>query len=130
MLFTGIFEIYNLVSIIQSDRPGLGSIQGRIGLLGSNLSNNFKDTFMSKTTQGDTSEDGSKQSKRPRASHAGQGGNTGNGLQRGEHVYHDRQVVDTFTRAGYTLESNDEDENGWAPLNQVKQPTPLSVGLN
>jgi len=74
MLFTGIFEIYNLVSIIQSDRPGLGSIQGCIGLLGSNLSNNFKDTFMSKTTQGDTSEDGSRQSKRPRASHAGQGG--------------------------------------------------------
>jgi hypothetical protein len=28
------------------------------------------------------------------------------------------------------LESNDEDENGWAPLNQVKQPSTLSVGLN
>jgi hypothetical protein len=43
-----------------------------------------------------------------------EGDNTDNGLRRGEHVYQDRRVVDAFTRAGYTLESNDEDENGWA----------------
>jgi hypothetical protein len=109
MLFTAMFEIYNLVSMIQSDRPELGSIKGRIGLLGSDLSKNFNDTFMSKMIEG---------------------GNAGNDLWRGEHVFHDLQVVDAFTRAGYTLESNDEDENGWAPLNQVKQPKTLSVGLN
>jgi hypothetical protein len=51
-------------------------------------------------------------------------------MRRGEHVYHDRQVVDAFTRAGYTLESNEEDENGLAPLDQVKQPSTLSVDLN
>jgi hypothetical protein len=89
-LLTAIFEIYNLVSIIQSDRPELGSIQEHIGLLSSHLSKNFNDTFMS------------------------EGDNTDNGLRRGEHVYQDRRVVDAFTRAGYTLESNDEDENGWA----------------
>jgi hypothetical protein len=60
----------------------------------------------------------------------GQGDNTGNGMRRGEHVYHDRQVVDVFTRAGYTLESNEEDENGLAPLDQVKQSSTLSVDLN
>jgi hypothetical protein len=102
------FEIYNLVSIIQSDRPELGNIQERIGLLSSDLSKNFKDTFMSKSTHCDTD----------------------NGLRDGEHVYHDRQVVDAFTRAGYTLESNDEDEDGWELLNKVKQPSTLSVDLN
>ena len=88
--------------MIQSDRSELGSlsIQERIGLLGSDLSKNFNDTFLSKRMRGD---------------------NTGNGLRRGEHVFHDLQVVDAFTRAGYTLESNDEDENGWAPLNQVTE---------
>ncbi len=48
-----------------------------------------------------------------------QGGNTGNGLRRGKHIFHDLQVVDAFTRAGYTLESNDEDENGWVPLDCI-----------
>jgi hypothetical protein len=123
-------EIYNLVSLIQSDRPELPSIKDRIMLLGPDLEKNFKDTFMSKRTQGDTGEDATRPPKRARVSHAGQGDNTGNGVQRGEHIYHDRQVIDAFTRAGYTLESNDEDENGWAPLNQVKQPTTPSVGLN
>jgi hypothetical protein len=94
--------------MIQSDRPELGSMQDLIGLLSADISKNFSDTFMSKRTHGDT----------------------GNGLRRGEHVYHDREVVDAFTRAGYTLESNDEDENGWAPLNQVKQPSTPSVDLN
>ena len=97
------FEIYNLVSIIQSDRPVLGSIQERkIGLLSSDIYKNIESTFMSKQTHG---------------------------LRRGEHVYHDRQVVDAFTRAGYTLESNDEDENGWAPLIQVNQSS-TRVNLN
>jgi hypothetical protein len=74
----------------------LASIQERIGLLSSDLSKYFEETFMSKQTHDhDTGED----------------------------VYYDRQVVDAFTRAGYTLLSNDEDENGWAPLIQVKQPS-------
>lgn len=81
-------------------------MKNRIGLLSSELSKNFSETFI------------------------GQAGNTGNALRRGEHVYHDRQVVDAFTQAGYTLESNDEDEDGWAPLNQVKQMGTLSVDLN
>lgn len=62
----------------------------------------FEETFMSKRTHDDT---------------------------RGD-VYYDRQVLDAFTRAGYTLESDDEDENGCAPLIQVKQTSTLSVNLN
>ena len=110
-LFAAIFELYNLVSIIHSDEPVPGSNQERIGLLGSDVDKNFQDTFTSKRTHGDTSGDA-------------------NGLRRGENVYHDPQVVDAFTRAGYTLESNDEDENGWAPLIQVKQSSTLSVSLD
>jgi len=81
---------------------------------------------MSKRTHGDTSEGETKGTKRSRAS---QRDNSGKGLRRGD-VYHDHQVVDAFARAGYTLQSNEEDENGWAPLNQVKQPGTLSVDLN
>ena len=99
---------YNLASTIPSDRPELGETQDRIALLSTELSMNFNDTFVSKRTHCDT----------------------GDGLRRGEHVYEDRQVVDAFTRVGFTLGSNDEDENGWAPLNQVKQPSTLSVNLN
>jgi hypothetical protein len=54
------FKIYNLVSLIQSDRLELGSIKDHIRLLGSDLSKNFKDTFMSKRMQGDTGEDATK----------------------------------------------------------------------
>jgi len=79
-------------------------MQERIRLLNSEVSDNFKDTFTSN--------------------------NTDSGLQYGDRVYHDCQVVDAFTRAGYTLESNDEDEDGWAPLDQVSQPSTLSVDLN
>jgi hypothetical protein len=76
-------------------------MENRIRLLNQELSANFNDTFMWKRT-----------------------------CDTGEDVYHDRQVVDAFTRAGYTLKSNDEDENGLAPLNQVKQPSTLSLGLS
>lgn len=89
------FELYNLALTIPSEV----SEGGRIASLKSDLLENFKESF-SKRTRDDT----------------------GDGLQRGGQVYHDCQVVDAFTRAGYTLESNDEDENGWAPLNQVNQP--------
>jgi hypothetical protein len=75
-------------------------MKNRIELLDSELLKNFDETFM------------------------------GNALRRGEYAYHDRQVVDAFTQAGYTLESNDEDEDGWAPLNQVKQTGTVSVDLN
>jgi len=70
-------------------------MERRIGLLNSAVSKNFNDVFMSR------------------------GGNTGNGSRRGEHVYHG-QVVDAFAREGYMLESNDEDEKGWGPLDQLK----------
>jgi len=85
---------------------------------------------MLKRTHDDAREDAIGPSKRARISYGGQGGNTGNALRRGEHVYHDRQVVDAFTQAGYTLESDDEDEDGWVPLNQVKQTDTLSIDLN
>lgn len=131
-LFTAIFEIYNLASIIQSDKSDLGLMKNRIGLLSSELSKNFNETFTLKLkrTHGDAGEDATNPPKRTRLSYGGQGGNTGNALRHGEHVYHDPQVVDAFTQAGYTLESNDEDEDGWAPLNQVKQTGTLSVDLN
>jgi hypothetical protein len=51
-------------------------------------------------------------------------------LRRGEHVYHDRQVVDAITRAGYKLESYDDDEIFLEPMNEVKQPSTMSVDLN
>jgi hypothetical protein len=80
-------------------------------------------------TLDDPGEDGTNP-KRFRGGCGGQEGNTGNGEQDGEQVYHDCQVVDALTRAGYTSESNDEDENGWVPLDQVSQPSTLSVDLN
>jgi hypothetical protein len=80
--------------MIQSDRTELGGMKDRIDLLSQELLKNFDETFMSKRTLKRTHTD--------------------------EHVYDDRQVVDAFTQAGYTLESDDEDEDGWAPLNQVK----------
>ena len=86
---------------MKSDRLKLEGMGDRIRLLNQELSANFDDTFMSKRTC-DTSED----------------------------VYNDRQVVNAFTRAGYTLESNNEDENGLVPLSQVKQPSTLSVDLS
>jgi hypothetical protein len=101
------FEIYNLVSMIQSDRPELGSIQERIESISSDFSKNFNNTFI-----------------------------TGNGLRRDEHVYQDRQVVDAYTRAGYRLESNDEDEidshaviklAGWGAKGLVVHPLAVCV---
>ncbi len=112
--------------MIRSDRPPPESVQRRIKLLKFELWKNFADSFMSKLskrTKDDTDGD-------DRSIKRSKGGNTGNSSRHGEHVYHDHQVVDAFTRAGYTLESNDEDENGWAPLNQVKQPSTLSIDLN
>jgi hypothetical protein len=121
--------MYNLVSIVQSDRFELGNIQQLIGLLSSDISKNFKDGFTTKRTHNDTGEDEAGSAKRSRRSHRDQRGN-GNGLQHGEHVYDDRQVVDAFTRAGYKLESNDENENGWEPLNKVKRPSTLTVDVD
>jgi hypothetical protein len=110
-LFEAMFELYNLVSIIQSDKPEPGDIEEHIESLNSYISDNFHDTLYSKSMPRDADEDG-------------------NSLQYGEHVYEDPEVVKGFTRAGFTLESNDEDEDGWAPLNQVKQRHMLSVDLN
>jgi hypothetical protein len=95
-------------------------MRDRIELLGAEVSRNFKRTFTSERTQGDADEGGTKPTKRARTSCGGQGGN---GLQRGEHPYYGRLVVDVFKRAGYTLGSNDKDENGWALLNKVMQPS-------
>jgi hypothetical protein len=100
------FELYNLVSIMQSGRPEPGNIEKRIKLLTSYISDNFHETMYSND------------------------GEDRNSLQYGEHVYEDPEVVKGFTRAGFTLESYDEDKDGWAPLNQVKQRRTLSVDLN
>jgi hypothetical protein len=100
-LFTAMFEIYNLVSIIRRDRPEPSGTHDLIDSLNSHLEKDFKETFISK--RGSTDD--------------------------GERVYHDPQVIDAFRRAGYTLRSDDEDEDGWAPLNRVKQSSTLSVDL-
>jgi hypothetical protein len=123
------FELYNLVSIIQGDGPEPGNIEDRIKSLTSYISNNFHETLYSKKTHRDADEGGNNPAKRNRVGE-GQGRNIGLGLRYGEHVYEDPEVVKGFTRAGYTLESNDEDEDGWAPLNQVEQRRMLSVDLN
>jgi hypothetical protein len=107
------FEIYNLISIIQSDRPEGGGIEERIRTLASEIKSNFPHTLKLKRTQRDTDED-----------------SVGLGLRCGEDVYQDRQVVESFTRAGYTLESNDKNENGWELVDEVKQRSTLSVDLN
>jgi hypothetical protein len=66
----------------RTSKTGQPSKLDLIALLSSELSMDFNDTFMSKRTHCDT----------------------GDGLRRGEHVYKDHQVVDIFTRAGFTLE--------------------------
>ena len=125
------FENYNLVSMIHNDTLALGNIRERIGSLNSDIQNEYKDAFTSKKTNGDAGGDVTTPSKRPRG---GQGGITGNGMRCDEHVYDDLQVVDAFTRAGYTLESytlesDDEEKCRWTPVNRVKQPRILFVGL-
>ena len=100
-----------MLSVIQSDRPELPGTRQLISLLKSDVQNHFKHIYMS---------------------------NTGNVLRPGEHVrvYDDSQVVDAITRAGYKLESydgdEDEDEDGirLEPMNEVKQPSTMSVDLN
>ena len=95
--------MYNLLSVILSDTPELPNTRRFINLLKSDIRKVYKKTFTS---------------------------NTGNALRHGEDVYHDRQVVDAFTRAGYKLESYDDDEIRWEPMNEVKQPSTMSVDLN
>jgi hypothetical protein len=119
-LFKAIFELYNLVAIMQSGKPEPGNIEARIQSLTAYISNNYNEALTSKKTPRDADEDGNNPAKRS-CVREGQGGNIGLGLQYGEHVYEYPEVVKGFTRAGYTLESNDEDEDGWSPLNQVKQ---------
>jgi hypothetical protein len=96
--------MYNLLSIILNDIPELPDTRRTISLLKSDIRQNFKNTFTSKRTQPNT----------------GEGGN----------VYHDRQVVGAFTRAGYKLESYDDDGILLEPINKVKQPSTMSVDLN
>ena len=99
--------MYNLLSVIQSDRPELPGTRELISLLKSDVRKHFKPTYMS---------------------------NTGDVLRPGEHlrVYDDSQVVDAITRAGYKLESYDEDEDGirLEPMNEVKQPSTMSIDFN
>ena len=117
-LFDVMFQLYNLASTI----PDEVSQVKRIASLSPDILANYKEAFTGTRTFDDSGENRTVPTKRTRGGHGGKGGNTGNGLQHSEEVYHDREVVDAFTRAGYTLESNDEDENGWTPLNQVNQP--------
>jgi hypothetical protein len=105
------FELYNLASATATDELDVKSRQ-LIKLLNTDLAKQFPDAF---TLNSDTGEGGSSPKKRPR-----QNPNTGNGLGDSGHVYHDRLVVDEFTRAGYTLESNDEYDPDWVPINKVK----------
>jgi hypothetical protein len=91
-------EMYNFASIIASTRDSSGSpdIRGQIKTLNDDLSKNFKDTYMSKRDNAD------------------------NDLSCSEDVFEDSTVVDTLAGDGIALESDDEDEYGLTPLNQVK----------
>ena len=97
-----------MLSVILSDRPELPETSRIIDLLKSDVKKVYKDTFTSRRTHPDT----------------------GNALRHCGHVYHDREVVDAFTRAGYKLESYDDDEIRLEPMNEVKQPSTMSVDLN
>jgi hypothetical protein len=120
--------MYNLLSVILSDAPELPDTRRTLRLLQSDIEATFKTTFSPpKRRRPDSGEGGTGPNKR---SDTGRGGNTGNALRHGEHVYQDRQVVDAFTQAGYKLESYDDDEISFQPINKVKQPSTMSVDLN
>jgi hypothetical protein len=120
-LFQAMFEIYNLISIIQSDKPEGGGIKEYIQTPASKIKSNFPHTLKSKRTQCDTNEDGGNPALPPKQGHGGQWCNVGLGLWYGEDVYQDHQVVKSFTWARYILELSDKNKNGWEWVDQVKQ---------
>jgi hypothetical protein len=120
-LFEALFEIYNLASVIRHDKSRLNAAHSRIPKLKTDITKNFKDKFTStKRTHNGTDDGETGSTKRSRTNPRSQGGHVSSGIQHGEHVYDICDVAKAFAKAGYVLESNGEDENGWAPLNEVK----------
>ena len=114
------FKLYNLVLIMESDGSEPGDTKADIQSLNTYILENFCETLYLKTTHCDADEDGNSPTKR-NCAHGAQADDIGLGIQYDKHVYKGPKVVKGFTRAGFMLELNDEDEDGWALLNQVKQ---------
>ena len=76
---------------------------------------NFQDTFTgtNKTHKNDPT-------KQLRTNNGNRGGRVGGDTHQDDDVYDNYEVSQTFTEAGYSLESSGEDENGWALLNEVQ----------
>jgi hypothetical protein len=126
-LFEAMFEIYNLKSVVRTDQSRLEAARSRIPQLKTEITRDFKDTFTTtKRAQNGTNDDGTP-NKRSRTNAGNQGGHVGGGIQDGEHVYDIYEVAEAFAKAGYALEANGEDENGWAPLNEVKATKHLGI---
>jgi hypothetical protein len=114
-LFETLFELYNLSSAVRNDQAKLESARHRIAKLKIEITKNFQDTFTG--TKKTRNKDPTKQS---RTNNGNRGGHAGGDTEHGEDVYDNHEVAQTFAEAGYSLESNGEDENGWAPLNEVQ----------
>jgi hypothetical protein len=114
-LFEALFEIYNLASTVRKDQAELESSRHRIAKLRNEITKNFQDTFTGakKTHNKDPT-------KESRTNNGNRGGHAGGAPQHDEDVYDNYEVAQTFAEARYSLESNGEDENGWAPLNEVQ----------
>jgi hypothetical protein len=116
-LFELMFEIHGLAPVIRNDQPRFEAARSRIPKLKTEIMKNFKDTFTPTRRPHNGSHHDETGSERSRKDPGSQGGG---GHQHGEHIYDICEVAEAFAGAGYTLESNGEDENGWAPLNQVE----------
>jgi hypothetical protein len=124
-LFEVMFEIYNLASVVRDDESLNGSARARITKLKNETMVNFKDTFTGTIKpRNDVNDDHPSPSKRSRIY---QSGHIGGVTRHDERIYDNYEVAKAFAEARYSLEPNGEDENGLAPLNQVKATIYFSV---
>jgi len=116
-LFHVMFEIYNLAWVIRRHQSLRTSARTRIPKLKTEIRNNFLETFTgTKRTHNGGNGDETRPTKQSRTN---QGGHVDGGIQHGD-IYDTYEVAEAFAKAGYVLERNGEDENGWTPLNEVK----------
>jgi len=126
-LFQALFEIYNLASVVRNDQSLIKGAQSRIPTLNKEILDNFRDTFKgTKRTRNDDGGDETGSTKRTRTNPGNHERNASD-IQHDEDVYEGSEVAEAFATAGYTLESNGEDEHGWAPLNEVKSPKHIVI---
>jgi hypothetical protein len=119
--FQFLFELYNLPSEIRRSREQLDLVKLDASKLKSHVQGKYKESFMSTKRMHNGDVDGGNASKRNRANSdrlGGQGGESGRN-QQGTRVSDAWELSEEFDVAGYMLESSDEDENGWEPLNKV-----------